>query len=135
MLLGIEHFMVDAVLLLELAAQVFTLLDAGGADKHWSSRIVEALDLIDNRIPLVLLAQEDQVIAITTDNRFVGGDAHHAKFVDLMELGGFGVSGTGHSGEALVQLEEVLDGDGGHRLRLFLDRDAFLRFHCLMQAI
>ena len=135
MLLGVEHFVVNAVLLLEFAAQVLALLNAGGANQHWAPSVVEALDFINNRAPLVLLTQEHQVVAVAADHGLVGWNADHAKLVDLIELSGFRVSGTSHAREALVQLEEILDGDGGHRLRLFLNRDAFLCFHCLMQSV
>ena len=38
-------------------------------------------------------------------------------------------------GQVLVQLEEVLDGDRGDRLRLFLDLDVFLGLDRLVQAV
>ena len=127
--------MVNAVLLLEFAAEELALLNAGGANQHRATSVMEALDFINNRAPLVLLTQEHQVIAVAADHGLVGWNADHAKLVDLIELSGFRVSGTSHAREALVQLEEILDGDGGHRLRLFLNRDAFLCLNCLMQAV
>ena len=135
MLLRVEHFVVNAVLLLEFAAEELALLNAGGANQHRATSVMEALDLINDRAPLVLLTQEHQVIAIAADHGLVGGDTDHAKLVNLIELSGFSVGSTSHAREALVKLEEVLDGDGGHRLRLFLNRDAFLRFNGLMQSV
>ena len=135
MLLGVEHFVVNAVLLLEFAAQVLALLNAGGANQHRTASVMEALDLINNRVPLVLLTQEHQVITVAADHGLVGWNTDYAKLVDFIKLSGFGVSGTSHAREALVKLEEILDGDGGHRLRLFLNRDAFLRFNGLMQTV
>ena len=68
-------------------------------------------------------------------HRPVGGDGGDFEFIDLLELGGFRLGGTGHAGELLVHAEVVLESDGGERLIFALDLDAFLRFDGLVQAI
>ncbi len=58
-----------------------------------------------------------------------------SQLVDLLELGGFGFGRTGHAGQLLVHAEVVLEGDGGERLVLALDLDAFLGLDRLVQAV
>jgi hypothetical protein len=65
----------------------------------------------------------------------VGGDHGDVELVDLLELGRFGFRRAGHAGQLLVHAEVVLEGDGGERLVLALDLDAFLGFHGLVQAV
>ena len=67
--------------------------------------------------------------------RAVGGDHHHVQVVDLLEFGRFGFRRTGHAGQLLVHAEVVLEGDGGQRLVLALDLDAFLGFDGLVQTV
>ena len=72
---------------------------------------------------------------MTRDQRPVGRDRDHVQAVDLVELGGLGHGRAGHARELLVQLEEVLEGDGGQGLVLFLDLDPFLGLDGLVQAV
>ena len=67
--------------------------------------------------------------------RPVGGDHRDVELVDLLELGGFRFRRAGHAGQLLVHAEVVLEGDGGERLVLALDLDAFLGFDGLVQTI
>ena len=55
--------------------------------------------------------------------------------VDLAELGVLGHGGTRHAGELVVHEEVVLQGDGGQRLVLLADDDAFLGLDGLVQAL
>ena len=52
-----------------------------------------------------------------------------------MEFGGLGLGRAGHAGQLPVHAEVVLDGDGRVGLVLGLERDAFLRFDRLVQAV
>ena len=52
-----------------------------------------------------------------------------------MKLRRFGICGSGHSREALIEFEIILNRDGCHRLRLFFDTHTFLCFDRLMQTI
>ncbi len=67
--------------------------------------------------------------------RAVGGNDDDVELVNLVEFGRFGFRRTGHAGQLLVHAEVVLEGDGGERLVLALDLDAFLGFHGLVQAV
>ena len=65
----------------------------------------------------------------------VGGDGDHVELVDLPELVGLGHGRAGHAADLVVELEEVLQGDGGQGLVLFLDPHPFLGLHGLVQAV
>ncbi len=65
----------------------------------------------------------------------VGGDHHHFQLVNLIKFRRFGFRRAGHAGQLLVHAEIILERDGGQRLVLALDLDAFLGFHGLVQAI
>ena len=66
--------------------------------------------------------------------RLVGRD-DDVELVDLVELGGLGLGGTGHAAELFVHAEVVLEGDGREGLVFLADRDAFLRFDGLVQPV
>ena len=55
--------------------------------------------------------------------------------VNFLEFIGFGVGGSGHAAELVVQAEIVLESDGGHGLVLRLNGNTFLGFDGLVQAI
>src|SRR3546814_20140118 len=59
---------------------------------------------------------------------------HHIHTVDLPEFRRFGVGGTGHAGQLVVETEVILEGGGRQCLAFLLDVDAFLRFDGLMYA-
>ena len=59
---------------------------------------------------------------------------HNFQAVYLLEFVGFGVRSTRHPGQFVEQSEVILVGNGGERLILQLDRNAFFRFDGLMQA-
>ena len=58
-----------------------------------------------------------------------------SSLVDLPELTGLGQRGAGHAGKLVVELEEVLQRDGGQRLILFFNRHAFFGLDRLVQAV
>ena len=65
----------------------------------------------------------------------MSGDDHHFQAIDLLELVGFGICRTGHAGQLVVHAEIILEGNGSHRLVLFLYLHAFFGFHRLVQAV
>ena len=97
--------------------------------------LVNLLDLFGHRLILGSLRREDCVGRFKPLHFPIGGDGHHIEFVDLQEFTGLGHSGTGHSRNLVVELEEVLQRDRRKRLRLFLDLDAFFGFNRLMQPV
>ena len=134
MLLRVEHF-VRYASGGEFIAQQFRHLDRGGADQHRLAAFHAFLDFLDHRAVLAGAIEEHQVGMILAHHGAVGRDHHHFEGVDALELVSFGVRGAGHAGQLAVHAEQVLEGDAGQGLVLALDRDALLRFHCLVQAI
>ncbi len=135
MLFGIEHFMLDRETPLEIIRDILGVLNTRRADQDRTADVVESGDLFNDRIGLVLDREVYDIIVVAADHRNICRNHHDIEAVDLVELGRFGISGTGHSGEPLIELEEVLNRDRRHGLRLFLDGDAFLGLDGLMQTI
>ena len=96
---------------------------------------LQLLDLLRGVAELLFLGAVDDVRILLADHRPVGRDRRDVEVVDLLELGRFGLGRTGHAGQLLVHAEVVLEGDGGERLVLALDLDAFLGFDGLVQAV
>ena len=133
-ILRIEH-VVDDLLQLEHARDHFRGFDAGGADEDRLALGVELLDQLDDGGEFLAACLVDAVVVILALHRTVRRDGEHIEIVDVMELGGVGLSRAGHAAQLLVEAEVVLNGDGGERLRLGVDLHAFLGFHGLVQAI
>src|SRR6185437_4868695 len=134
MLLGVQHFVHHASLV-QQAGEQFGYFDRGGADQYRLSALVAILDVLDHRVVLRRLRQEDHVRVVLADHRLVGGDHHHLQAVDALELERLGVGRTGHAGQLLVHAEQVLERHRCQRLVLALDRHALLRLDRLVQAI
>ncbi len=96
---------------------------------------VQPLDLVDDRVVLLPLGAEDEVVAVVTDHLPVRGDDHDVEAVDLVKLAFLRLGGTGHSPELLIHPEVVLDGDRRERLCLALDRHLLLRLDGLVETV
>ena len=120
---------------LSSSRELLRLLDRDRADEHRLALLVELDDLLDDRLPLLLLGAVDDVGVVLADHRPVGRDDDDVEPVDLRELLGLGLGGAGHAGELLVHAEVVLEGDRGQGLVLGLDLDALLGLDRLVQAV
>jgi hypothetical protein len=87
----------------------------------------------DDRGVLLLRGAIDLVVPLVADHLHVRRDDDRFQAVDLLELVGLGVRGTGHPGELAVHPEVVLERDRGERLVLALDLHALLRLDRLVQ--
>ena len=96
---------------------------------------MHARDLINDRLPFVFFTKEHQVMAVGSARGNIGGNTHNVQVINFVELGGLGVGGAGHAGETLVQLEIILNSDGGHGLSFFFHLHAFFGFDGLMQTV
>ena len=133
-LLGVEH-VVRHTALLQLPRQVLGTLDAGGADEHRLADLVTLGDIVSDRAELGLFGLVDQVGLVLADHVPVGGDLHHTELVDLVQLGGLGLGGAGHSGQLVVEPEVVLQCDGGQGLTLGFDLHLLLGLNGLVHAL
>ena len=74
------------------------------------------------------------VVEVFTLYRTVGRDDDGFEVVNALELEGFGVGRTGHTGQFAVQAEVVLEGNRCKRLVFAFDFYAFFGFNSLVQA-
>ena len=132
--LGVQHVEVAGVLLQHLG-QDLALFHADGAHQHGLTVLVALHDLLDDRAVLAVHGLVDGVRVVHALAGAVGGHGDDVQAVDLGELGGFGLGGTGHAGQLFVHPEVVLEGDGGQRLALGGDLHALLGLDGLMQAL
>ena len=130
----VQHLVRDLVLL-QQAREELRGLDRRRADEHGLAARVAVLDVLDDRVELVLLRQVHEVRRVVADHRHVRRDHDDLEAVDLLELVGFRVGRARHAGELLVHAEVVLERDRGDRLVLLLDAHALLRLDGLVQAV
>ena len=119
----------------EQRRELLGLLDRDRADEDRLALLVTLDDILDDRVPLRVLALVDQVLLVVADHLAVRGDLGHVEVVDRLELGELRLRRTGHAGELVVHLEVVLDRDRREGLVLLLDADALLRLDRLVQAL
>ncbi len=91
--------------------------------------------LINNRLELLFLGHEDEVVHIEPFHRNVGWDHHTLKSVNLPKFKRLSVSGSGHPAQLFVNAEVVLKRGGRHSLAFSLDIDVLFRLNGLMQAL
>ena len=133
-LLGVEHLMLDA-LLLQHARDQLRGLDRSRADEHRLLALDAFADVLDDRLELVVLRQVHEVRVVLADHRLVSRDYHDLEAVDLEEFRRLRVRGAGHAGQLLVEAEIVLEGDRGDRLVLLAHAHALLGLDRLVQAV
>ena len=103
------------------------------ADQDRLSGGVHLLNLVDHGAELALLGEEHAVLVVHTTVGTVGGNLHDVQIVNGGKLVLLRFGSTRHARQLLEHTEVVLEGDGGERLVLAFDLDAFLRFQCLVQ--
>ena len=92
-------------------------------------------DLVDDRVELRFLRLVDDIGVVFAHHRPVRRHDDHVETVDVAEFALFGLRGTGHAGQVIVEAEEILEGDRRERLILAAHFDAFLRFDRLVDAV
>ena len=132
--LGIEQLVGDAALEQQLTEQL-GFLHAGGAHQHRAALLVDGEYFIGHGIPLGLLGAENLVIPIVAAAGAVRGHRDHIEAVGVAEFFRFCFAGAGHAGEAFIEAEVVLIGDGGEGFGFVLNRHALFGFQGLVLAI
>ena len=131
---GVQDLMGDP-LLLEYFRKHFGFLDGDGAYQNRLAALMEFFNLGDNGVKFLFDRFVDAVRVIDALQFTVGGHGHHIEVIDLLELVGLGVRGTGHAGEFLIHAKIILEGDRRQRLVLAFDFDAFLGLNGLVQPV
>ena len=133
-ILRVQHDVLDAAHAQHLGEH-FADLDGNRADQNRLTRLVAALNLLNDLAELALLRAVDQVVHILADHRTVGRNLHHVELVNALEFFFLRLGRAGHAGELAVHAEIILEGDGGQRLALTLHLHVFLRLDGLMQTV
>ena len=123
------------VLRLHQPGEIFRSLDRCGTDQHRAVGLALGVDVLDDRVEFFLGAEVDQVVQVLPRQWPIGRNDQHVESVDVVELEGLGIGGTGHPRQFLVKTEIVLEGGGSQRLALALDRHALLGLDCLMKTL
>ena len=125
--------------LLKLHARIPLRDDPSDAERAVGKRqgipAVESLDLLGHGQPLFPLGSVDDVGVVDPLHPAIGRNRDDVQMVDLPKLARLGHGGAGHAADFAVELEEVLQRDGGERLRFFLDPHPLLRLHRLVEAV
>ncbi len=90
---------------------------------------------MDNGVELLVRRAKNDIRVVLASDRLVGGDLHHRKAVEVMKLPFSALSGSGHSGLAIVSVEQFWQGDAGGGPTLAANLHAFLGFQGLMKAV
>ena len=111
------------------------LLNGQRADQNRTSEPLRPSDLFDDGLFLGLARGEDDVRSINPDHRTVGRNNHDAEPVHLLQFLGAVLGRARHPAQALVALEEVLDGDRSENLSVRLTSEMFFGFERRLQAV
>ena len=76
----------------------------------------------------------DEVIFIDTGNLFVRRNLNYVEGINLLELFGFSEGSTSHTGELVIETEEVLEGNCGERGRFLANLDTLFSLDGLMKT-
>ncbi len=131
--LGVQNLVLDAFLV-EQIGHVLGSFDGRRTDQYRTVFRDAGLDVGDDGGVLLFRRQVDQVVEVLTRQRLVRRDDHDGQVVDLVEFERFGVGGTGHAGQLVVQTEVVLERGRCQGLAFSLDVQTFLRFDGLVQT-
>ena len=96
---------------------------------------MDVLNLSHHGVIFLSLGLVDRVVGIHSNARPVCGDGHDLQLVDVKKLVRFRGGRTGHAGEFVVEPEIILDRDCRECLGFLLDRDPFLGFDRLVEAV
>ena len=132
--LGVED-LVRNLGFLQHRRDLLGVVDGCGADQDRLALLVQALDLLDDRPPLLGFGAVDGVRRVVTQHRHVGRDRDHVQLVDLVELSSLGERRAGHAGQLLEHAEVVLERDRREGLGLLLRLEALLDLDRLVQAV
>src|SRR6202022_2960053 len=92
-------------------------------------------NLVDDRVELGVFGLVDDVAQVVALDLLVRRNRDHVEPVDFAKFALFGLGGTGHTREFLVEPEIVLEGDSRERLVLAANLETFLGLDRLMDTV
>ena len=132
--LRVQHT-VPHTLRLQQVRQVLGALNRGRTDQHRLPLLHALFDVVGHGAELRFLRLVDQVTLVDTLVGPVGRDLVHVELVDLVQLGRFGLRGTGHASQFVVQTEVILQRNRRQGLVFGLDLYAFFGLDGLVHAL
>ena len=120
---------------LQHAAEELAGFNAGCAYEDRLAFGVGFFDGLDRGVVFFAAGLVDAVVFVEALDQAVGGNDIHIEAVDVVELAHFGLGGTGHASQLVVEAEVILDCDGREGLGLAVDLDALLGLDGLVESI
>ena len=133
MVFRVQYLMIDARLT-KNSRKILRSFDGGRSHQNRLPLVTTVLYTAENSTKLFTLSTVNQVWLIITDHRHVGRYDHHLKSINLLKFHSFSVCSTRHTGQLIVQPEQVLEGDRCEGLILLLDWNSFFGFNSLVKA-
>jgi hypothetical protein len=118
-LLGVEHLVVDATLVEQRDSFSDFSTEMVPTSTGWPCSFFDRCPRRRRRTCVLGLVDE---VGLSAARSACASGSDHLQVVGVHQLGGLGLRRTGHAGELVVHAEVVLQGDGGERLVLLLDR-------------
>ena len=119
---------------LEQLRQIFGAFHRGSTHQDGLAGSNVFGDVFHNRRELCFLRFVDAVGVIHTLVWFVRRDRNDVQFINRVQLGGFGLCSTGHTGDLVVQTEVVLQRNRRQGLVFVFDLDFFFCLDRLVHA-
>ena len=132
-LLGVQYLVPDFDLV-EQTGKIFRGFHRGRADQNRLTTSDTITNVVDDGIEFLASGQIDQITEILAHHRLVGRYHDDFETVNLLELEGLGIGGTGHACKLVVKTKIVLERNRRNRLIFILDVDALFRLDRLVQA-
>lgn len=92
-------------------------------------------DMFDDMFPLCILVDIDHIIFIYSDDFSMCRDSEDLEIVDIIKFFSFSRCCTSHTCKFVIELEEILVGNGGYGFGFSLDSDSLFRFDSLMESL
>ena len=133
MVFRVQYLMVDTGLT-ENSRKILRRFDRGRSHQNRLLLVTTVLYTTENSAKFFTLSTINQVWLIIANHRHVGRYDHHLKSINLLEFHSFSVCSTRHTGQLIVQPEQVLEGNRCEGLIFLLNWNTFFGFYSLVKA-
>src|SRR5271155_117773 len=132
---GVQYNVLLEAFLLQQIRKPLGFFYRCGAHQYGLAFLGQLLNLVGDGKVFFLLRTKNDVGILQPQHLLVGGNDGHFQLINFVKLGCFRFRSAGHARELLEHAEVILEGDGGERLVLALDLDAFLGLDRLVKAV